>query len=170
MASQPPQTTSMEDIGKEVLDYKPPEMTQERQEEVLEEMWGRLPNNRWKNVGRMIQIKVFGDDSELTTGDDKLVFMIPPELDGTKLVRAVAFVSTVSSSGLPNVMISNTTQAVDVLATAITIDVSEFTSLTAATPCVIKQDIIYRPGDLVAIDVDGAGTGAKGLGVQLSFI
>src|SRR3990167_3949836 len=98
-------------IGKDVLDYKEPNtLSGPRQEMTLEDMWGRLPNSRWKNTGRMWQIKVFGDADTVTTGDDKAVWMIPPELDGVKLVRIIGFLSTNSSSGAITVQFSNTTQ------------------------------------------------------------
>ena len=56
------------------------------------------------------------------------------------------------------------------LSTEITIDVSEFTSYTAATPPVIDtgHDGVAT-GDILRIDVDVAGTGAKGLIVVLTF-
>lgn len=168
--AQPKETKTFDPVDKTVLDYKSQETVQGRQEATFDEMWGKLPNSRWKNTGRMFQMKVISDSTTLTTGDDKLVFMIPPELDGTKLVRIVGFVSTVSSSGAITVQFANTTQALDVLSTSLTIDASEFTSLTAATAVVIKDTVIFRSGDIVAIDVDGAGTSAKGLGIHLSFI
>lgn len=119
---------------------------------------------------RIIQLKIVDDATALTTGDGKLIFMIPVELNGMNLVDCEAFVTTVSSSGLPTIQIRNVTDSVDMLSTRITIDASEFTSLTATTAPVIDathDDV--ATGDLIAIDVDVAGTGAKGLGVQLSF-
>jgi hypothetical protein len=57
------------------------------------------------------------------------------------------------------------------LTTPITIDPGEFTSFTAATPAVINTaNDLVATGDLIAIDVDVAGTGAKGLGVILEFV
>jgi hypothetical protein len=56
------------------------------------------------------------------------------------------------------------------LTTKISIDASEFTSYTAAAAPVIdtgNDDV--ATGDLLAVDVDVAGTGAKGLGVLLTF-
>jgi hypothetical protein len=56
------------------------------------------------------------------------------------------------------------------LSTRITIDANEKTSYTAATAPVINatyDDV--ATGDLLAIDIDGAGTGAKGLMVMLQF-
>ena len=124
-------------------------------------------SNRGK---RIIQVKVFDDATALATGNGKAIFMIPAELNGMNLVDVEAFVTTVSSSGTPNVMIRNVTDSQDMLSTAITIDASEYTSLTATTAPIINTSYDdVATGDLIAIDVDGAGTGAKGLGVILSF-
>lgn len=115
-------------------------------------------------------IKVFSDVSTLSTGDGKFIFAIPSELNGWNLVDAQAYVTTVSSSGLPTVQLRNVTDSVDMLSTRITIDASEYTSYTAATPRVINttyDDV--ATGDRIAIDVDVAGTGAKGLGVIVIF-
>ena len=108
--------------------------------------------------------------SALTTGDGKAYFMVPSKLNGWNLIRANAAVTTVSSSGTPTVQVHNVTDAVDMLSTRITIDANESTSHTAATPPVIdttKDDV--ATGDLIRVDVDVAGTGAKGLIVSLSF-
>ena len=119
---------------------------------------------------KQIQIKIFDDATALATGDGKLILMIPEALNGMNLVKAHAAVTTVSSSGTPIVQIRNITDSVDMLSTRITIDANENTSYTAATAPVIdttKDDV--ATGDLIAIDVDGAGTGAKGLIVYLAF-
>lgn len=118
----------------------------------------------------IVQIKVEADATVLTIGDGKLYFCIPSELNGMDLVDADAFVSTVSSSGTPTIQIHNLTDTVDMLSTRITIDASERTSYTAATAPVINaaaDDV--ATGDILRIDVDVAGTGAKGLGVILVF-
>lgn len=117
-----------------------------------------------------MQLKVVDDATAVTTGDGKLIFCIPPELNGYNLTDADAAVTTVSSSGTPTIQIRNVTDAVDMLSTRITIDANETTSYTAATAPVIdttKDDV--ATGDLIAIDVDVAGTGAKGLLVILTF-
>lgn len=120
---------------------------------------------------RVVQIQVTDPNgSALTTGDGKAYFFISPELNGYNLVDADAAVTTVSSSGTPTVQIHNVTQAADMLSTPITIDASEKTSYTAATPPVVdtgNDDV--ATGDELRIDVDVAGTGAKGLTVILSF-
>lgn len=119
---------------------------------------------------RVIQVKVIDDATTLTTGDGKVIFLIPQELNGYNLVGANAFVTTVSSSGTPTVQIRNVTDAVDMLSTRITIDANEYTSYTAAAAAVVNatyDDV--ATGDRLAVDVDVAGTGAKGLGIVLTF-
>ena len=121
-------------------------------------------------TNRIIQVKVLDDATTVTTGDGKLIFAIPSQLNGLNLTDADAYVTTVSSSGLPTVQIRNITQTADMLTTKISIDASEFTSYTAAAAPVIdtgNDDV--ATGDLIAVDVDVAGTGAKGLGVILVF-
>lgn len=108
--------------------------------------------------------------SAITTGDGKAYFRVPSILNGLNLTSVAAAVSTVSSSGAPTIQIHNVTQAVDMLTTRITIDASETDSSTAATPAVIdtgNDDV--ATGDLLRIDIDVAGTGAKGLIVEMQF-
>jgi len=119
---------------------------------------------------RVVQVKILDEATALTTGDGKLIFCVPLELNGMNLVQAEAYISTVSSSGAPTIQIRNVTDSADMLSTAITIDASEYTSYTGATRSVVDgahDDV--ATGDLIAVDVDGAGTGGKGLGVILSF-
>jgi len=115
-------------------------------------------------------IKIIDDTTTLTTGDGKFYFAIPQELNGFNMTKVAAFVSTNSSSGTPTFQIANVTDGVDMLSTLITIDANEATSYTAATPPVIdtsKDDV--ATGDLLRIDCDAAGTGAKGAGLVLTF-
>jgi hypothetical protein len=122
---------------------------------------------------RIIQIKVMDDATSLTTGDGKINFCIPPELNGMNLVDADAFVSTVATGAtLITIQIRNVTDSADFLSTKITINASAYTSYTATTPPVIDtahDDV--ATGDLVSIDIDAIGntTPGKGLGVILSF-
>lgn len=106
----------------------------------------------------------------LTTGDGKAYIAITGALGGLNLVDVTAALTTNSSSGAVSVQVHNVTQAADMLTTNLTVDASEPTSLTAATPAVIdaaNDDV--AAGDIIRIDVDGAGTGAKGLIVALTF-
>lgn len=121
----------------------------------------------------LYEIKVFADEgtgSTVETGDGKFIWAIPFDLNQTNLVDADAFITTLSSSGLVTVQIRNITQAVDMLSTRITIDVGEYHSFDAAAQPVINQaNNTVTTGDRLAVDVDVAGTGTKGLGVILRF-
>ncbi len=121
-------------------------------------------------VKRIIIIKVIDDVTALTTGDGKTHVTIPIEMNGMNLISVGAHVYTVSSSGLPTVMIHNLTQAVDMLSTAITIDENEKDSKDAVAPAVIdtgNDDV--ATGDEIRIDVDVAGTDILGLEIRLGF-
>lgn len=117
---------------------------------------------------RILEFKLLDDATVLTAGDGKLIWCVPQIFNGWNIVSVAAFVTTVSSSGLPTFQIRNVTDAVDILSTKVSIDANEFTSYTAATAAVIdaaKDDL--ATGDLIAFDCDVAGTGAKGAGIIL---
>jgi hypothetical protein len=106
----------------------------------------------------------------ITTGDDKAVFRVPATLNAWDLTAVAASVTTVSSSGLPTVQIRNATSGMDMLSVALTIDANESDSSTAATAAVINaSEDDVATGDSIRIDIDVAGTGAKGLFVSLTF-
>lgn len=57
------------------------------------------------------------------------------------------------------------------LSTAVTIDATESSSYTAATPPVINASYDdLATGDFLRVDVDGAGSGAKGLQVIIDYL
>lgn len=121
---------------------------------------------------RVVEIFVSDPNGDaITTGDGKAHFFVPALLNGHNLVAAHAGITTTSSSGTPTIQIHNVTQAADMLSTRITIDVDpEKTSYTAAAQPVIdtgNDDV--ATGDELRVDVDVAGTGAKGLCVILTF-
>lgn len=117
---------------------------------------------------KTVEIKVLDDSTTLTTGDGKYIWVVPSQFNNRIIIGVFATITTVSSSGTPTIQIRNITDSVDVLSTAITIDVSEYTSDTAATPAVINtSNDDLATGDRIAIDVDTAGTGAKGLSVGI---
>lgn len=119
---------------------------------------------------RIVQLKVMDDTTGLTAGDGKVIFCVPFEFDGAVLVQAESYITTASSAGLPTVQIRNVTTGLDMLSTKASIDVGEFTSFTAAAPAVVNAaNATVAKGDRIAVDIDVAGTGAKGLGVILSF-
>ena len=108
--------------------------------------------------------------SAITTGNGKSYWRVPAILNGYNLVAVGMALTTASSSGIPTVQIANVTQAVDMLTTSLTVDASETDSSTAAAAAVIdtaNDDV--ATGDQLRIDIDVAGTGAKGLIVDLTF-
>lgn len=108
--------------------------------------------------------------SAITTGDGKAYWRVPSTCNGMNLVAVAAALTTVSSSGIPTVQIANVTDGVDILSTKLTIDASETDSKDATAAAVIdasKDDV--ATGDMLRIDIDVAGTGAKGLMVEMQF-
>lgn len=115
--------------------------------------------------------------SAITTGDGKACFRVPSVMNGWNLVAVSGALSTVSSSGLPTFQVRRsrrtnaTTRAnADMLTTKLSIDASEFDSVDATTAAVIdtaNDDV--NTGDMIYIDIDVAGTGAKGLVAELTF-
>ena len=94
--------------------------------------------------------------------------IIPEHWHGAVLTNVSAGVFTVSSSGLVTVRVYNATLGRNVLSTNVTIDANERTSLTAATPPVVNPTYAtLTKGDLFQFFVETAGTGAKGLQVDL---
>jgi hypothetical protein len=75
-----------------------------------------------------------------------------------------ASLNVASSSGLVTIDINE--GGVSILSTKLTIDANELTSTTAATPPVISDSALADDAE-ITIDIDGAGTGAKGLKIWL---
>ena len=109
--------------------------------------------------------------SNLAIGDGQFHWRVPSTINGNNLIGVAGKLTTASGGGtLVTVQIANVTQAVDMLTTKLTIDNGETDSSTAATAAVIdtaNDDV--ATGDLIRIDVDAAGSGAKGLIVELQF-
>lgn len=101
------------------------------------------------------------ETTTITTGTNKATFALPYAFTVTEVGASL---NTVSSSGTPTIDINE--GGTTILSTKITIDASEKTSVTAATPAVIS-DASLAAGAEIGIDIDTAGTGAKGLKVWL---
>lgn len=93
-------------------------------------------------------------DTALTTGELEIDY--PP---GFTFLDAYVSVDTVSSSGLPTFDIKES--GTTMLSTLITVDVSENTSKTAATPPVIS-DSTFTAFNKLSLHCTVAGTGTKG--------
>jgi len=118
-----------------------------------------------------VAFQVVASDTDVETGDGKVFFPIPAELNGMKLVGVFAAVYTAGTTGTTDIQIRNVTDSVDMLSTKLTIDSTETTSATAAKAAVIdgtKDGVATN--DILAIDIDATSTTkAKGLIVRLSF-
>lgn len=107
----------------------------------------------------------------LTTGNGKAYVRIHPIVNGMNLVTVGASVSTASSSGAITIQIRRVRAGspVDMLSTPITIDASETDSTTATAPVIDTANDDVQTADQIYVDVDAAGSGAKGLFVSLTF-
>ena len=107
-------------------------------------------------------ILALGDETTaISTGTSKVTFRMPYAF---ALTAVRASVNTVSSSGVVTVDINE--GGTTILSTKLTIDASEKTSTTAATPAVISDANLADDAE-ITLDIDTAGTGAKGLKVIL---
>lgn len=128
------------------------------------------------NLAAVLFIKVTSDlaaSASVATGDGQFVFEVSKDMDGLTLTEVETYVTTVSSSGKPTIQLRKIRAGFgdnDILSTKCEIDANEKNSKDAAIQPVINatyDDVLW--GDHIAIDVDIAGTGAKGLGVILTF-
>jgi hypothetical protein len=112
---------------------------------------------------KSLTVAVSDETTPLATGTAKVTFRAPEAMNITD-VRAS--LTTVSSSG--DVTVDINEAGTSILSTKLTIDASEKTSTTAATPPVISDAAIADDAE-ITIDIDGAGTNATGLKVTLYY-
>ena len=101
------------------------------------------------------------ETTAITTGTAKATFRMPYAFTVTD-VRAT--LTTASTSGTPTIDIND--GGTTIISTKITIDANEKTSTTAAIPPVISDTALADDAE-ITIDVDVAGTSAKGLKVYI---
>lgn len=109
----------------------------------------------------VLMIALSDESTAITTGTAKVTFRMPWALT---LTAVRASLSTASSSGLPTFDIKES--GTTILSTLLTIDASEKTSTTAATPAVISDTSLADDAE-ITIDITVAGTGAKGAKIYL---
>jgi hypothetical protein len=109
-------------------------------------------------------IALSDETTSITTGVSKITFRTPFAMTLTQIPRAS--LSVVSSSGNPAVDINK--NGVSIFSTTLTIDANEKTSTTAATAAVLSTTT-FADDDEITMDIDTAGTGAKGLKVTLYY-
>lgn len=127
-----------------------------------------LPDGGTKTVGILVSDP---NGDALTTGNGKAFVRAHTTINGMNLSAVAACVSTVSSSGAITVQIRRVRSGspADMLSTPITIDASETDSSTAAAAVIDTANDDVATADQIFVDVDAAGTGAKGLFVSLTF-
>jgi hypothetical protein len=121
----------------------------------------------WGYPEECFTIAVSDETTNITTGTAKVTFRAPFAFTIPRIPRAS--LSTASSSGLPevNIKVAGTT----IFSTKLTIDATEKTSTTAATAAVLTTTPTSVSDDAeITIDIDTAGTGAKGLKVYLFYV
>lgn len=106
-------------------------------------------------------VSISDETTSITTGTAKVTFRIPFDMT---LTAVRASLSTASSSGIPTFDINK--NGTTMLSTKLTIDANEKTSTTATTAAVISVSSIVSD-DEITIDIDTAGTGAKGAKITL---
>ena len=115
----------------------------------------------WQGSPEVIGIAVSDEETAITTGNAKVTFRMPFAMT---LTAVRASLSTASTSGLPTFDINE--GGTTILSTKLTIDANEKTSTTAATAAVISDSALADDAE-ITIDIDVAGTGAKGAKVYL---
>lgn len=108
-----------------------------------------------------VMVAVSDETTALTTGAGKTTFRMPFAM---VLTEVRANLNTASSSGTPTVDINEGGSTI--LSTKLTIDSGEKTSTTAAAAAVISDATLADDAE-ITVDIDTAGTGAKGLKVTL---
>lgn len=120
-------------------------------------------------ITRIVELKVVSDLMNPLTGDGKIIFCIPLEMDGMKLNAAHAFVTT-AATGDTLIQIRNISLSADMLTTRIKIDSTHYTSYSSTIqPEIDITNASVKTGDLIAVDVDSVAAASKGLGVILTF-
>jgi hypothetical protein len=119
----------------------------------------------WNNVKQPIEIQVAASDetTALTTGTAKVTFRTPCAITVTSVRASLTTAQT--SGSIFTVDINE--GGVSILSTKLTIDNTEKTSTTAATPPVISDTALADDAEMT-IDIDQIGDGtAKGLKVTI---
>lgn len=122
----------------------------------------RYDGAAWVGDPTVIAVAISDEATALTTGTAKMTFRMPFAMTVTS-VRAS--LSTASSSGNPTFDINDTGTSI-LGANKLSIDANEKTSVTAATPTTIASPNL-SDDDEITIDIDTAGTGAKGAKIYI---
>jgi hypothetical protein len=127
----------------------------------LEAASGETLGLKWAPDPVVLAVAVSDETTAITTGTAKVTFRMPFAMTVTA-VRAS--LSTASSSGTPTFDINEGGSSI--LGTKLSIDANEKTSTTAASAATITDSALADDAE-ITIDIDTAGTGAKGAKVYI---
>lgn len=108
-----------------------------------------------------LQLAASDEGTALTTGTRKLTFRMPYAMTLTSIRASL---TTAASSGLSTFDVNMNGSSL--LSTKVTIDATENTSTSAATPAVLSSTSLLDDAE-ITVDIDGIGTGATGLKISL---
>ena len=108
-----------------------------------------------------------GENSTLITATAALTFRMPYAFIATEVRASVGTAASVGTVTVDINQSDTSGTAVTMLSTKLTIDATEKTSVTAATPAVISVPNIANDKE-ITIDIDVPGTGAKG--AKITFL
>lgn len=123
---------------------------------------GESTGLKWVAQPVELMFAVSDETTAITTGTAKLTFRMPFAMT---LTAVRANVNTASASGGPLTVDINE-GGTTILSTKLTIDDTEKTSTTAGTGAVISDANLADDAEMT-VDIDTAGTGAKGLKITL---
>jgi hypothetical protein len=108
-------------------------------------------------------VAVGDETTALETGTGKLTFRMPHDFYCTDIRANVVTAPTGSA-----ITVDVNDDGVTMLSTKLTIDASEKTSTTAATPLVISVPAVADDSEMT-IDIDAVGSTVKGAGLKITF-
>lgn len=105
------------------------------------------------------------ESTALTTGDGKVTFRLP---DAMTITSVSASVNTAPVGS--TIIVDVTKNGTSIFSTLLTIDASEKTSLTAATPAVLNAaQVSCAADDEIAVNIDLIGSGTAGAGLKVTI-
>jgi len=120
---------------------------------------------KWLGRQEVIQLAVSDETTSLTTGTAKITFRMPFKMYLTAVRSSLTTAGT--TSGLTTIDINEA--GATILSTKLSIDYTEKTSTTAATPAVISDNILADDAE-ITIDIDAISGGAVEKGLKVTLI
>lgn len=118
----------------------------------------------WRGVKQVIALACSDETTALTTGTAKATFRMPYAMT---LTGVRCSVTTAPTGSVLTVDINE--GGVSILSTKLTIDATEKTSVTAATPAVISDSSLADDSE-ITIDIDTVGSTVAGAGLKVYLI